>query len=322
MSLQADPEDMPPNDMDTGSGAERRLTSCLSVASRNYDVGNKGFLDEDERAIRKYDTNNDGNLDVNEIKQIVLDLKDNNKEKRMLKKLAMGATGCLALVLLTNFGLVWATLVLTRQVESQDGALVDTSTGKKLSTQARGNNIVIVPRPEFIDQFSSILEIDGRRLREGTGEEVDVRRLMEGAIGTLEGNAAWAAIEFQDHINGINEHFSVKVDDAIFTGRVSSGVFHTTSADGCEQYGNIQEVGVEGVTYKVRCCRSSDCTLHFQNEASTRRILVGVAQANLINVGAVVTGVAVVVSRALSSCTARHVALASAMTSLAEGGSP
>lgn len=58
--------DIPPVKEDN-THVRRRAGNRLSIVSQQYDVGNKGFLDETERIIREYDTNNDGTLDINEV---------------------------------------------------------------------------------------------------------------------------------------------------------------------------------------------------------------------------------------------------------------
>lgn len=91
-----------------GSGLKKRDTR-LSVISRKYDVGEKGYLDEEERIIRNYDTNNDGNIDMNELKKIVKDLREEKGQKIILKKVACAFAASLVLVFLCNFALVYAT---------------------------------------------------------------------------------------------------------------------------------------------------------------------------------------------------------------------
>ena len=102
-----EPNDQAPENVDVdveGGGVRQRR---MSLPSQQCDIGDKGFLTKSERVIRQYDTNNDGRLSMNEIKKIVHDLQDSNREKRLLKKVAIGAAGCLAVSATANFGLTW-----------------------------------------------------------------------------------------------------------------------------------------------------------------------------------------------------------------------
>jgi hypothetical protein len=92
-----------PNDCGMSDASKR-----LSVASKKFDVGNKGYLDSDERIMRTYDKNNDGNLDLAELKMIVQDLRKEKREKSNFKKLSLGSSAALVFVLVANFGLIWA----------------------------------------------------------------------------------------------------------------------------------------------------------------------------------------------------------------------
>lgn len=80
----------------------------MSNASKKFDVGDKGYLDDEERLMRNYDTNDDGVLDLNELKAIIRDLKKERKEKSTFMKLGLGSSALLLIVLLANFGLIWA----------------------------------------------------------------------------------------------------------------------------------------------------------------------------------------------------------------------
>ena len=83
-----------------------KLSKQLSFASAAYDVGNKGFLDKEEKIIRKYDTNDDGKLDVSDIKNIARDLDTERKMKELFKKVACFTSSALGIMLFAIFGLV------------------------------------------------------------------------------------------------------------------------------------------------------------------------------------------------------------------------
>jgi hypothetical protein len=57
-----------------------------SVASRAFDRGDKGFLDEDEALVRKYDKNGDGVIDINEVYAIISDVRAERAKKIQYKK--------------------------------------------------------------------------------------------------------------------------------------------------------------------------------------------------------------------------------------------
>ena len=83
-----------------------KLSKQLSFASAAYDVGNKGFLDKEEKILRKYDTDSSGHLDVNEIKKIARDLDTERKMKELFKKVACFTSSALVVMLFAIFGLV------------------------------------------------------------------------------------------------------------------------------------------------------------------------------------------------------------------------
>ena len=96
-------------DEDLESGGPSKRKARLSHVSSNYDVGNKGFLDSTEKVLRSYDANNDGNIDMQELKTMIRDLKSHKKDKTVFKKVAYIAIAAVGVLLVGNFGLVWAT---------------------------------------------------------------------------------------------------------------------------------------------------------------------------------------------------------------------
>ena len=76
---------------------ERMAAHRYSVATAKLDIDNKGYLDSFERVIRKYDSNGDGSFSLNEIKNIVMDLKSEEAKAKSGIRLA-GAIAALAVV--------------------------------------------------------------------------------------------------------------------------------------------------------------------------------------------------------------------------------
>ena len=87
-------------------GMKKRTNNKLSFASAAYDVGNKGFLDKEEKILRKYDTDSSGHLDVSEIKKMAGDLDTERKMKELFKKIACFTSSALGIMLFAIFGLV------------------------------------------------------------------------------------------------------------------------------------------------------------------------------------------------------------------------
>ena len=88
--------------MGTGDGG-----TGLSSVSRRFDVGNKGFLTESERQVKKYDTDGDGNIGILEAKAMMHDLNETLRGKQFFQKLAKWAVVGGVVMLLGNFGLIW-----------------------------------------------------------------------------------------------------------------------------------------------------------------------------------------------------------------------
>jgi len=248
----------------------------LSLRSSNYDEGNKGFLDKTEQIARNYDTNNDGIIDLSELKNIIRDLKDKSDKKNLFKKLSIAALSTLAVVLLCNFGLVWATLMLTRQIESKNGALFESSTGLRISTKAQGNHITANINPEFARRLTAIHA--RRALSSAIGGNVDqshedIRRLQESTpAATLEQTKAQIDQIFNDYVDGVSTGVSTSVEGTTFSGIVASGVTYSNKDD-CSVYDNIKDIDSNyafDLTYKVNCCADTTCDIYTRDIDSQR----------------------------------------------------
>ena len=164
-------------------------------------------------------------------------------------------------------------LALTRQIETQEGALVDSSTGKQVSTQAQGTHITAEMNPEFTRR---LLMLNGRRLLADSTFDYheEIRRLTEEVpVATLPDSAELYEQQFHDYEDGVDTVVSVTVDGTIYTGSVGSGATFTPrlSEDGCDVYGNIKEVETAEPIYKVECCGTEQCQAFALTVSSSRR---------------------------------------------------
>jgi hypothetical protein len=241
--------------------SSKQLQRELSITSKRYDVGNKGYLDEEEQILRAYDTNGDGELDLVELKKIVGDLRSEQWQGRMLKKFLAGAAVCAVLVVLANFGLVWATVSLTNQVGTQSGSLVDAHTGEKISTRV-GQSFTANVNPGYVRRY---LRIKARRVLAETTSDTsfnwkdEIRRLNEETnVATLDQDSTQTEEMFNEYVQGTATTVTINVGVKLYTGIVGSGVTHTSS-DGCEIYDGVVEQGTTEPTFKLTCCGTANC---------------------------------------------------------------
>jgi len=258
---------------------ELKQRKKLSVTSSKYDVGNKGVLDETELKIRAYDTNNDGTIDISELKNIIGDLKENSDKKNMFKKLSIATLSTLAIVLLCNFGLVWATLILTRQIETKNGDLVESSTGLRVSTQAHGNHIIANVNPEFTRR---LIDLHARRaLSRAIDGDVDhfrenIRQLQANTpMATLEQTEPQINQAFNDYVDGVRTGVSTSIAGVTYSGIIASGVT-SSKEDGCTVLDHIKDQndsGGIGLTLKLQCCGDMNCDVYDITESEDVRRL-------------------------------------------------
>jgi hypothetical protein len=127
-------------------GVDRRQSFATSggqsFATRAYDRGKKGYLDDDEKLVRKYDANGDGQIDVSEVFKIVEDVREEKAQKVKYKKFMIWAVLFSFVVLAANFALTWAVVISAQQAQTANDNLVDSSTGNIVATRSRGSHIV------------------------------------------------------------------------------------------------------------------------------------------------------------------------------------
>ena len=152
-------------------------------------------------------------------------------------------------------------LALTRQIETQDGQLVDTQ-GNLLSVKAQGSHLDVQPNKEYSRR---LLAFKAQRLGRSLSEEdhEEFRRLMED-VPVATASCESVSVMWTNSENGIPTSVSVTTDNGdstttTYSGLVGSGVTHTTDG-ACDTYDGIVEVGQTGPTYKVTCCCDDEAT--------------------------------------------------------------
>jgi len=117
--------------------------SNLSVVSKRYDLENKGYLDENEKMMRKFDKNNDGAMDLREVYNIVAEVRRQQNElakdrKKMItmRKIIIGLVFFLFVLALSMLGVSFAAAKLAKdtRVNPETKSLTDKSSGETLAT--------------------------------------------------------------------------------------------------------------------------------------------------------------------------------------------
>eukprot|EP00578_Thalassiosira_sp_NH16_P002173 CAMPEP_0181137312 /NCGR_PEP_ID=MMETSP1071-20121207/33642_1 /TAXON_ID=35127 /ORGANISM="Thalassiosira sp., Strain NH16" /LENGTH=485 /DNA_ID=CAMNT_0023224065 /DNA_START=114 /DNA_END=1572 /DNA_ORIENTATION=- len=157
---------MIPEDEESVITKPSTLQTEMSFATRRY-AGKKGYLDEDDKFVRKYDKDGDGDLDLEEVKAMARDLRTTISSKKILTKVIIAMAVFSVVSLMGNFGLTFVTVILTKQVHTQNGDLTDTG-GNMLATKSKGVSGTFYPEfqvwddhthsvPEVIDfQFDDV----------------------------------------------------------------------------------------------------------------------------------------------------------------------
>ena len=83
----------------------------MSIASRRY-AGEKGYLDEDDKIIRKYDKDGDGKFTIDEAKSMAADFRSALLSKQMYQKVIISMAVLLVVSWAGNFGLIFASKLL------------------------------------------------------------------------------------------------------------------------------------------------------------------------------------------------------------------
>ena len=97
-------------------------TVGLSVVSKQYDMGGKGFLDETEQQLRNMDTENTGHLSNEKVYALMQHHIDDQRKLFQMKKLLAGITIFAALLALTTLATSFAAATLAKDTSASQRA--------------------------------------------------------------------------------------------------------------------------------------------------------------------------------------------------------
>ena len=225
----------------TGKGNRR------SFATRAFDRGDKGFLDEDEALVRKYDKNGDGIIDINEVYAIIRDVRAERAKKIQYKRYLWVTLVVATVMLASIFGLTWTTAILARETKtSSNGELVSSSTGDIVATHARGVSVTATANEEFLR----------RARRHLTGMETDeVGRKLQtedpvfATIPQAEVRAAYTAFV----VDGTPISVSITVADMKMTELLTDSGVAYTKQNGVTEYTGFYRAVVPVVFVTITC---------------------------------------------------------------------
>ena len=141
-------------------------------------------------------------------------------------------------------------LIITKDTKTQDGNLVEASSGKKISTQARGNHVVAYPNGEHTRRH--------RLLEQQLSEDNDVdkfneksRLLNEGVfVATLTESADEFQQIWQDITDGAQTIVTVEdFDGTIHAATVDSGITYTPNGETRRR--DLQDSNGNGTTFTL-----------------------------------------------------------------------
>ena len=83
----------------------------VSIATKRY-AGEKGYLDEDDKIIRKYDKDGDGIFTIDEAKSMAADFRRALVSQELFRKVIISMAVLLVVSWVGNFGLIFASKLL------------------------------------------------------------------------------------------------------------------------------------------------------------------------------------------------------------------
>uniref|UniRef100_A0A7R9VQS0 EF-hand domain-containing protein n=1 Tax=Pseudictyota dubia TaxID=2749911 RepID=A0A7R9VQS0_9STRA len=126
-----------------GNSNGQRSNGDLSVVAKHYDIGNKGYLDEHEKVLRKYDLDGNGHLDIREVYKVVEEVRRQqttlNEDRRKIHNLKAVIIGLVVFTLILTLAMLGvsfaaATLAKDTTANAKTGSLQVKSTGESMST--------------------------------------------------------------------------------------------------------------------------------------------------------------------------------------------
>jgi len=126
-----------------GNSNGQRSNGDLSVVAKHYDIGNKGYLDEHEKVLRKYDLDGNGHLDIREVYKVVEEVRRQqttlNEDRRKIHNLKAVIVGLIAFALILTLAMLGvsfaaATLAKDTAANPKTGSLEVKATGAAMST--------------------------------------------------------------------------------------------------------------------------------------------------------------------------------------------
>lgn len=137
--------------------------------------------------LASYDKDGDGRISIGEFSAVVQDLVSHENQNNLMRKMLVGATISVVVLMVSTFGLSFATATLAKEVSEDNGALISSKTGEKLSTIAQGGGGVNVPLTLVSAEAERRLETDGGdpgRIFEGTVPQSSVLEAYNQATGS------------------------------------------------------------------------------------------------------------------------------------------
>lgn len=117
--------------------------SRLSATSRRYDITNKGYLDDTEKALRALDTDNKGELDLERVYQIMKDLQEQQHKSMNLRRIITGLLMFTSVLAISNLATAFAAVTLAKETTTGSDAIMRVkTTGEPVST--RGIDAVLI----------------------------------------------------------------------------------------------------------------------------------------------------------------------------------
>jgi hypothetical protein len=223
----------------------RALEPRMSTATKRY-AGKKGFLDEDDKIIRQYDKDGDGVFTIEEAKGMAKDFRSALTSKEMYRKLLIGCGVLLVVSWAGNFGLIYATVALTAQLNVQYGDLTDTA-GNIVATKSKGDSAHFTP--EFTNENSP----EPLRL-----QDLEVGDWV--LFGAIDKTRADLLTIWTNHEAGTSETINYDIDSKSYSRNVNfssqqiNGIGENGDACGLYEGITVDAEFAQSDVFKLECC--------------------------------------------------------------------